>query len=48
MCKTLGYNVIKLERIRIVNVLSEGIEIGRWRKLTKEEIEELKLIDINL
>ena len=23
MCKTLGYNVIKLERIRIVNVLSE-------------------------
>ena len=48
MCKTLGYNVIKLERIRIVNILSEGIEIGRWRKLTKEEIEELKLIDINL
>lgn len=48
VCKTLGYNVIKLERIRIVNVLSEGIEIGRWRKLTKEEIEELKLIDINL
>ncbi|WP_294170063.1 pseudouridine synthase [uncultured Clostridium sp.] len=48
MCKTLGYNVIKLERIRIVNVLSEGIEIGRWRKLNKEEIEELKLIDINL
>ena len=48
MCKTLGYNVIKLERIRIVNVLSKGIEIGRWRKLTKEEIEELKLIDINL
>lgn len=47
MCKTFGYNVIKLERIRIVNILSEGIEIGRWRKLIKEEIEELKLIDIN-
>lgn len=41
MCKTLGYNVIKLERIRIVNILSDGIEAGKWRKLTKEEIEEL-------
>lgn len=47
MCKAFGYNVIKLERIRIVNILSEGIEIGRWRKLIKEEIDELKLIDIN-
>lgn len=47
MCKTFGYNVIKLERIRIVNILSKGIEVGRWRKLIKEEIDELKLIDIN-
>ena len=41
MCKTLGYNVIKLERIRIVNIISDGIEPGKWRELTKEEIEEL-------
>ena len=41
MCKALGYNVIKLERIRIVNILSDGIEPGKWRELTKEEIEEL-------
>lgn len=41
MCKTLGYNVTKLERIRIVNILSDGIEPGKWRELTKEEIEEL-------
>ena len=47
MCKTLGYEVIKLERIRIVNILSEGIEIGEWRELTKEEIAVLKLIEIN-
>ncbi|MGG7058986.1 pseudouridine synthase [Clostridium tertium] len=38
MCKTFGYNVIKLERIRIVNILSNGIEVGKWRYLTKEEI----------
>lgn len=41
MCKVLGYNVIKLERIRIVSILSKGIEQGKWRELTKEEIEKL-------
>ena len=41
MCKTFGYNVIKLERIRIVNILSKGIECGKWRHLTKEEVENL-------
>ena len=45
MCKTFGYNVIKLERIRIVNILSKGIEVGKWRELTKEEVE--KLIEIS-
>lgn len=41
MCKAFGYNVIKLERIRIVSILLEGIEVGKWRELTKEEIEKL-------
>lgn len=41
MCKTFGYNVIKLERIRIVSILLDGIEVGKWRELTKEEIENL-------
>ena len=41
MCKTFGYNVIKLERIRIVNILSKGIDSGEWRYLTKEEVENL-------
>ena len=45
MCKTFGYNVIKLERIRIVNILAKGIEVGKWRELTKEEVE--KLIEIS-
>ena len=42
MCKTFGYNVIKLERIRIINILSKGIEAGKWRYLTKEEVVELR------
>lgn len=41
MCKAFGYNVIKLERIRIVSILLDGIEVGNWRELTKEEIENL-------
>lgn len=41
MCKAFGFNVIKLERIRIVSILLDGIEVGNWRELTKEEIENL-------
>lgn len=43
MCKTFGYNVIKLERIRIVSIISKGLEVGTWRFLNKEEIDTLKL-----
>lgn len=42
MSKNFGYTVVKLERIRILNIKIDGIEIGKWRKLTSEEIEELK------
>lgn len=42
MCKALGYNVIKLERIRIINIKIDGIESGKWRRLTEEEILELR------
>lgn len=43
MCKSFGYNVIKLERIRIVNIISKGIEPGKWRYLTKEEVEKMNV-----
>ncbi|MDD3224103.1 MAG: pseudouridine synthase [Clostridium sp.] len=42
MSKTFGYKVIKLKRIRIVNIKIDGIEVGEWRKLTDIEIEELR------
>lgn len=42
MTKAFGYNVIKLERIRILNVTIEGLDYGKWRKLTDSEIIELK------
>lgn len=43
MSKVFGYKVIRLERIRIMNIKIEGIDIGKWRNLTKEEV--MKLIE---
>lgn len=42
MCKALGYNVIKLERVRIINIKIDGIETGKWRYLTEKELLELR------
>ena len=42
MSKSFGYRVVKLQRIRILNINIDGIEIGKWRSLTSEEIEKLK------
>lgn len=42
MSKAFGYNVIKLERVRIMNVTLEDISYGDWRELTKEEVEFLR------
>ncbi len=42
MSKALGYKVVRLERIRIMNIKIDGIEIGKWRNLTEEEITELR------
>ena len=42
MSKAFGYNVIKLERIRIMNIKIDDIEYGKWRELTTEELEILK------
>lgn len=41
MCKALGYRVLRLERIRIMNISIEGIEQGQWRDLTQEELKVL-------
>ena len=41
MTKAFGYNVIKLDRIRIMNIMVDGIEYGKWRNLTEEEVSSL-------
>ena len=40
MCEYLGYNVVKLKRIRIMNVVLD-IPVGKWRYLSKEEMMEI-------
>lgn len=45
MCEALGYTVIKLKRLRIMNIQLNNLPIGKWRDLTKEELLDLnKLI----
>lgn len=41
MCEYLGYKVVKLKRIRIMNVTLDNIPIGTWRNLTKAELAEI-------
>ena len=43
MCEYLGYEVQKLERIRIMNISVKGIGIGDWRFLEEQEMKELKV-----
>jgi 23S rRNA pseudouridine2604 synthase len=39
MCEYFEYNVVKLERVRIMNVHLKGIPPGEWRELTPAELQ---------
>lgn len=41
MCEHFGYDVIKLERVRIMNISLKGLPLGDWRDLTESEIKVL-------
>jgi 23S rRNA pseudouridine2604 synthase len=40
MCETLGYEVTKLKRVRIMNVQLD-VPVGQWRDLTAQELREI-------
>ncbi|MGL4453046.1 MAG: pseudouridine synthase [Sarcina sp.] len=42
MCLAFGYKVQKLERIRIVNIVLEGIGYGEWKFISKNDFCNLK------
>lgn len=39
MCEQLGYEVTKLERVRIMNISLKNLPVGDWRELSKKEME---------
>ena len=42
MCEYLGYRVVALKRIRIMNIRLNHLKVGQYRNVTKEELETLK------
>lgn len=46
MCEHFGYEVTKLERVRIMNISLKGLPIGDWRDLTETEVKTIyKMIE---
>jgi len=46
MCEYFGYEVIKLERVRIMNIALKGLPLGEWRDLTDAEMNVInKLVE---
>lgn len=41
MCEVLGYTVLRLQRIRIMNIHLNNMPVGQWRYLSKKEKNEL-------
>lgn len=42
MCEYLDYRVVKLKRVRIMNISLGDLPVGEYRDFTKEELNELK------
>ena len=42
MCEYFGYRVTKLKRVRIMNIELGNLKEGRYRKLTPDELREVK------
>ena len=43
MCNVFDYQVIKLQRVRIMNIKLGKLKVGEWRELTEDEVNELFL-----
>lgn len=41
MCAELGYKVVSLKRIRVINIKLGNLKRGQYRELTKHEMDEL-------
>lgn len=41
MCSHFGYQVVKLKRIKIMDITLDGIEQGKWRYLNQAELKQI-------
>ena len=41
MCNAYDYQVIKLQRVRVMNIKLDKLKVGEWRDLSEVEIQEL-------
>lgn len=41
MCSAFDYNVVKLRRVKLMNLTLDGLEVGEWRELTSKEMEKI-------
>lgn len=41
MCEHFGFEVTKLERVRIMNISLKGLAVGDWRELEENELAEI-------
>lgn len=41
MSRAFGYTVTRLKRVRIMNIKLDGLEAGKWRNVTDQELQEL-------
>lgn len=42
MCEALGYSVVSLKRVRIMNIRLGNLAVGKWRNLSDAEVAQLK------
>ncbi len=47
MCEALGYNVLALKRVRIMNFTVSNLPTGKWRYFTPTEIENINEMLMN-
>ena len=42
MCSFFGYQVRRLQRVRIMNIRVDGLQVGQWRELSTAEVGALR------
>jgi 23S rRNA pseudouridine2604 synthase len=41
MCAVFGYQVLRLQRVRIMHIGIENLQVGQWRHLSEQELKQL-------